>query len=72
MAGLYTRMGFSLVRIEDSTKLTIRITFRQRGNWQVGQEAIVVVVDGSISVKRSFFQAVMGKFSEEGAKARLP
>ncbi|CAN0424224.1 unnamed protein product, partial [Ectocarpus sp. 12 AP-2014] len=32
--GLYTRMGFSLVRIEDSTKLTIRITFRQRGNWQ--------------------------------------
>lgn len=34
--GLYTRMGFSLLGIEDSTKLTIRVTFRQRGNWQVG------------------------------------
>eukprot|EP00752_Nemacystus_decipiens_P002553 g2394.t1 len=32
--GLYTRMGFSLTGIEDSTKLTVRITFRQRGNWQ--------------------------------------
>eukprot|EP00903_Cladosiphon_okamuranus_P016946 g15621.t1 len=32
--GLYARMGFSLTSIEDSTKLTIRITFRQRGNWQ--------------------------------------
>lgn len=35
-SGLYSRMGFSLLGIEDSTKLTIRITFRQRGNWQVG------------------------------------
>ncbi len=33
--GLYPRMGFSLTGIEDSTKLSIRITFRQRGNWQV-------------------------------------
>ncbi|CAM9436626.1 unnamed protein product [Scytosiphon promiscuus] len=32
--GLYTRMGFALTGIEDSTKLSIRITFRQRGNWQ--------------------------------------
>ncbi|CAM9328231.1 unnamed protein product [Pylaiella littoralis] len=32
--GLYPRMGFSLVGIEDSTKLTIRVTFRQRANWQ--------------------------------------
>lgn len=35
-------MGFSLLGIEDSTKLTIRITFRQRGNWQVGRIGAVV------------------------------
>ncbi|CAM9114135.1 unnamed protein product [Ectocarpus sp. 4 AP-2014] len=32
--GLYPRMGFSLTGIEDSTRLSIRIVFRQRGNWQ--------------------------------------
>ncbi|CAM9436554.1 unnamed protein product [Scytosiphon promiscuus] len=32
--GLYPRTGFSLLGIEDSTRLSIRITFRQRGNWQ--------------------------------------
>ncbi|CAM9410579.1 unnamed protein product [Ectocarpus sp. 8 AP-2014] len=32
--GLYPRMGFSLTGIEDSTRLSIRIIFRQRGNWQ--------------------------------------
>lgn len=38
--GLYTRMGFALTGIEDSTKLTIRIVFRQRGNWQVCETLI--------------------------------
>ena len=33
--GLYPRMSFSLTSIEDSNRLNIRITFRQRGNWQV-------------------------------------
>lgn len=28
-------MGFSLANIENSAKLSIRITFRQKGNWQV-------------------------------------
>eukprot|EP00903_Cladosiphon_okamuranus_P016945 g15620.t1 len=32
--GLYPRTGFALLGIEDSTKLSIRITFRQRANWQ--------------------------------------
>ncbi|CBJ26369.1 Small Conductance Mechanosensitive Ion channel [Ectocarpus siliculosus] len=32
--GLHPRMGFSLTGIEDSTRLSIRIIFRQRGNWQ--------------------------------------
>ncbi|CAM9538462.1 unnamed protein product [Ectocarpus fasciculatus] len=32
--GLYPHMSFSLTGIEDSTRLAIRITFRQRGNWQ--------------------------------------
>ena len=35
--GLYPRMGFSLTSIEDSNKLNIRITFRQRGNWQASE-----------------------------------
>ena len=33
--GLYSRMSFALTDVENSNKLTIRITFRQRGNWQV-------------------------------------
>ena len=30
-------MSFSLTSIEDSNRLNIRITFRQRGNWQASK-----------------------------------
>ena len=33
--GLYPTMGFALAGIENTNTLSIRLTFRQRGNWQV-------------------------------------
>jgi hypothetical protein len=35
-AGLYPHTVFSMVGIEDSSKLTLRICFRQKSNWQIG------------------------------------
>jgi hypothetical protein len=35
-AGLYPHTVFSMVGIEDTSKLTLRICFRQKSNWQIG------------------------------------